>query len=229
MSEQQSADTTTSKTSGVGHPGAAKKPKSKFFEDIEAIRISDPTELLDEKSVDVHLAVRKPKPREHFRVCGDENMSMTLPVYVHRPAGAMEEETYIVGPGMKAWLREQEELRVVQLVLCRTLSGALFLWPLPVADGNGPVRPHVKSARAVAQKATTTWVRMRWRRTDNSYYMLTAESVQTEPEWPDRTFIELLELAFGDKIIEDKDHPVILELRGIEPAKAETKSADWLS
>jgi hypothetical protein len=233
MSEQQTTGLTAKKTNGAAPPpDTVQLNTSNVFDNLDAIRRSRPTDLVDEKQVDVHLALRKPKPREHFRVCDDPKMSELLAVYVHKPEGSMDEESYFVMPSMEAFLREQEELRIVQAVLCRTLSGALYIWPLPVQDGDGPARPHITSARTIAREALTKWVRMRWRRSDNSYFMLKAESVQTEPEWPDRPFSELLKLAFGNRIIDSKDHPVMLELRGIKTAqkdKAETNSGTWLS
>lgn len=202
---------------------------SNVFDNLDTIRRASPTDLLNEKHVDVHLPVRKPKPREHFRVCDNPSMSLNLSVYVHKPEGSMDEETYFVMPQMEGYLREQEELRVVQVVLCRTLSGVLFLWALPVHDGDGPARSHVVSSRSIAKEALKKWVRMKWRRADNAYFMMVAEEEHVEPQWPDAPFKELLKLAFKDKVIDSRDHPVMKELRGIKASKVSTDQGTWLS
>jgi hypothetical protein len=228
-----SEEMTTGSTKANKGNGAEKHAEalnaSNVFDNLDSIRRPSPTDLLDEKQVDVHLPVRKPKPREHFRICDDPSMSMNLTVYIHKPEGSMDEETFFVMPNMETHLREQEELRIVQIVLCRTLSGALFLWPLPVHDGDGPARSHITSARSIAREALAKWVRMKWRRSDNAYFMLVAEDAQTEPQWPDKPFSELLKLAFKDKVIDSRDHPVMKELRGIKASKTETSPGAWLS
>jgi hypothetical protein len=227
MSEQIVATSKARKSNGAHHAEVAGEPGS-VFDDLEKIRRNSPTDLIDEKSVTIHLPVRRPKPREHFRVCDDPAMSLNLSVYVHKPEGSMDEETYFVMPSMEAYLREQEELKIVQVVLCATLSGAWYLWPLPVPDGEGAARSHVTSARSIAKAALTQWVRMKWRRADNAYGMMVAEAVDQEPKWPDLTINELLKLGFKDKIIDNRDHPAMQELRGIKASKPATDRGSWL-
>ena len=156
-------------------------------------------------------------------------MSALLSTYLHKPAGSMDEESYFVMPNMEAYLQEREELRTVQIVLCRTLGGTLFLWPLPVPDGSGTARSHITSARAAAKLALTTWVRMKWRRADNAYFVMQTEGEHREPVWPDRPFNELLKLGFGDRIIDSVDHPVLKELRGLKTSGSPASDASWLA
>ena len=48
------------------------------------------------------------------------------------------------------------------------------------------------------------------------YRVLQAEGRLSEPEWPaNKTLGELLEIAFGDRIIMAEDHPVVRRLRGL--------------
>jgi hypothetical protein len=44
--------------------------------------------------------------------------------------------------------------------------------------------------------------------------MVVAKGDLGEPQWPDKTFRDLLELAFRDRRIDRADHPVIRELAG---------------
>jgi hypothetical protein len=46
------------------------------------------------------------------------------------------------------------------------------------------------------------------------YDMLVAQAVLPEPEWPDVTFDELMQIAFRERLIQGSDHPVVTQLLG---------------
>jgi hypothetical protein len=48
-----------------------------------------------------------------------------------------------------------------------------------------------------------------------AYEMSAAQSVMSEPEWPEVSFQEIIRLAFRDRLITSVDHPVIKRLRGL--------------
>jgi hypothetical protein len=45
--------------------------------------------------------------------------------------------------------------------------------------------------------------------------MTAAQSIMSEPEWPDVSFQEIIRLAFRDRLITSLNHPVIKRLRGL--------------
>ncbi len=47
-----------------------------------------------------------------------------------------------------------------------------------------------------------------------AYEIFEAASDLPDPEWPEVTFQEVLEIAFRDRFIKDFDHPVLRRLRG---------------
>lgn len=47
-----------------------------------------------------------------------------------------------------------------------------------------------------------------------SYDMFVARGDLGEPQWPDKSFRDLLATAFGDYLIDREDHEVIRELNG---------------
>ena len=47
-----------------------------------------------------------------------------------------------------------------------------------------------------------------------AYEIFAAEQHLSEPEWPELSMNELLEIAFKNKIINRPDHLVLLQLRG---------------
>jgi hypothetical protein len=47
-----------------------------------------------------------------------------------------------------------------------------------------------------------------------AYEIFEAMGKLPEPEWPDLTFEQILEIAFRDRFISDLNHPVLRRLRG---------------
>jgi hypothetical protein len=48
-----------------------------------------------------------------------------------------------------------------------------------------------------------------------AYRFYYAEGQLPDPIWPDKSFEQILEIAFRDRIIKTEDHPVVRRLRGI--------------
>jgi hypothetical protein len=219
MNDEQTAGQTTKKTNGAAPPSGTKVPD--VFANLDEIR-RDTADLLNETAVPVTLAVRRPKSREYFRVYEGEGREIALGVYVHRPEGSMDDETFLITRKSAAedYLLRNGELKIKHFVLCQSARGATFLWGLPTAEHGEAVRPHVRSAHKIANAAKAKWVRLKWVRASADYEQITAEDLHQQPVWPDLTLQEILALAFPvENIISDLDHPVMLELRGIEPKK----------
>ena len=72
-----------------------------------------------------------------------------------------------------------------------------------------------RSAAEGAQRAMTQWVRIKANMSLGAYEMYVAESVITDPVWPEQTFPELLRIAFRDRLVDRIDHPVVKRLRGM--------------
>jgi hypothetical protein len=47
-----------------------------------------------------------------------------------------------------------------------------------------------------------------------AYDVTVATGQVAEPVWPDMTPREIIKIAFRDKLISDRDHPVLQRLRG---------------
>jgi hypothetical protein len=179
------------------------------FDNLHLIRKAEPTNLVAETPVEVVMAIRKPKPKEFFRVCPDREMSITMTTYVRKIDGSFEEEFWSVLPRVEGFLAEMEEGRSVQLLLCQTDKGINFFWPIPIVEGSD--RPHVVSARACARLALTKWIRIKWRKADATYQAYEKKSQTQEAAWPDEPLRVLLKRAFGNRIIDSIEHKVILE------------------
>jgi hypothetical protein len=47
-----------------------------------------------------------------------------------------------------------------------------------------------------------------------AYELYTATGSLPDPEWPETPFPELLKIAFKDRFITDRNHPILRRLRG---------------
>ena len=93
-------------------------------------------------------------------------------------------------------------------------TGSLFLWPIKVPDVDGRRNQWHHSALKAAELAMTKWVRVRSNMTDSKYDVSYATGAIPDPEWPDISLRDILEIAFGDRRIDSIDHPVLQQLRG---------------
>ena len=93
-------------------------------------------------------------------------------------------------------------------------QGVIFLWPvrLPGEDGRG--NAWNSSALEAANLATKGWVRIAANMSLGAYEVFQATAELPEPEWPDKDFQSLLEIAFKDHYVRALDHPVVQRLRG---------------
>ena len=123
---------------------------------------------------------------------------------------------YLVAPGVRSALTGESTFGVRLLVTCITRRGQLFLWPLklPRTDGAGGGDSWNRSALEAASRGQKRWVRVSANMSLQRYDIVEAPGDLEEPEWPDMTFQEILEIAFRDRLIDSLDHPVLRRLRG---------------
>ena len=121
---------------------------------------------------------------------------------------------YFVVPGMRTHPKLMPRLRRVTLVLtCAWPSNNILIWPVPILGERD--FPAWKSARAAYELARDQWVQMVWAEDRNDYLIETAEGITHEPTWPEKSFNELLKLAFDGKVIDSEEHPYVRRLRGL--------------
>jgi hypothetical protein len=172
-------------------------------------------EALDLEAVTTTVPVRKPRRTEFFRVRDGSDHTVDAPVIVHEDG--MESSTYWLSPQVRPELNAElgEALRMVRLFTCMNKRGVMFFWParLPTAAGNSGRAWH-QSALLVAEEAKRLWVKMIGNRDLGAYEYVKALGDLGEPQWPEKTFRELIETAFRDRVIDTMEHPVVRDLRG---------------
>jgi hypothetical protein len=178
--------------------------------DPKSLRIDPSSEAASGvEKVLLHVPVRRPHRQEFFRVHPAPEYRETVAILELRE----ERETYIVAAELAAELAT--EIRLVEMRVCISRSGIVFLWavPLPVEDGRSNAW-HV-TAREAAELAEAKWVRMSSNMGAGCYDVAVAPAGVSEPRWPETTFWDLLRIAFGrGKLIDSFDHAVIKQLRG---------------
>jgi hypothetical protein len=85
---------------------------------------------------------------------------------------------------------------------------------LPGADGKD--NEWWISAREAATRAMMQWVRVVANKSNNANDVFTGPPSMAEPDWPDRPFRDLLEIAFGRGYrVDSLTHPVVKRLQGL--------------
>jgi hypothetical protein len=123
-----------------------------------------------------------------------------------------DRELYLVDPRLHPEL--PGEIIPKLLITSINSRGLLFLWPIRLPGADGRIDEWNRIALEAAQLAMTRWVRIAANRETNMYDVSVAHGLTAEPEWPKRSFKELLEIAFRDHYINDINHVVLRRLRG---------------
>ena len=88
------------------------------------------------------------------------------------------------------------------------------MWPVRVPDSDGRRNSWHLSALRAAELATSKWVRVQANMADGKYDVFEATGAIPDPEWPDMSFRDILQLCFDDRFIDSLDHPILKQLRG---------------
>jgi hypothetical protein len=191
-------------------PSAPVAPAPPGF-DYEKFRIGSIADVAVEKVLTM-VPVRKPNRREFFRVHPDPAFTMDT-LLLERDDG-MDRESYLIAPEIQHLVLP--ELHRVRLFTAITKRGTVFLWPVKLPlEGNDRLRRQSDTALVGAERAKKLWVRLVWSRELGGYEMYLAKGDLGQPQWdPNRSFGDLVEIAFRHNIIAHADHDVIKELEG---------------
>jgi len=155
------------------------------------------------------VPVRKPRKQEFIRVHPLEKYRLEVAL-VEIEA---DRETYIVSPAASIALKPTEYY-LANLFLCLSRQEVLFLWPVKLPDPDGRKSDWHVSSQIAAEHAMKEWVNVQADMNLRAYVTTLPQSRFPEPEWPAKSFGEILKIAFRDRIIESPDHLAIQKLRG---------------
>jgi len=152
------------------------------------------------------VPVRKPNKTQFVRVRTEGKLDAMLLKY---PSDS--EDLYLIEPDV---IQEVGNLaNPYRLVQAIDRQNNVFVWPLAIPDDARPQNWHL-SALEAAGNAELEWTRMQANMALQAYDIFAAVNYLGEPEWPELSMNELLEIAFKNKIIDRPDHLVLRQLRG---------------
>ena len=153
------------------------------------------------------VPVRKPSKTQWVRAHPEKKMDTVLLKY-----GESGEDLFLVEPELQV---EVEQLaKAYRLVLAIDRQGDPFFWPIALPDDTRPLNWHLTAMEA-AENAELEWTRIQANMNLGAYQIFAAEGNLEDPEWPELSMNELLDIAFKQKIIDRPDHLVLLQLRGV--------------
>ena len=177
--------------------------------DLNTVRLSqDFSAMAKTEKLLVHVPVRKPAKHQFVRVHPDEDYRLEVGII-----DIDGDDTYLVHPSVVGAVPEL--VKPVRLHLYVTRHGAPALWPVKLPGEDGKTNPWFASAAEAAEVAMKKWIRLVPNREVGAYDVIVAESIPTDPKWPDKTMEELVSKAFQERFIEDEEHPLLRELLGI--------------
>ena len=200
---QPTAGQNANSTSAAG----GTSPKASLF-DLDALRLTNPADTAVAKKHLLTVPVRKPNRQEFVRVHPEDAWRLQTATLVT----AEDRKTFLVAPEL--WPLLPGDLAPTLLVTAINRQGVVFLWPLKLPSSDGRASDWHVSALEAANLASSKWVKVVANMSLGGYDVFEAQGELDEPEWPDVTFLRLIELAFKDGFIRDENHPVLRRLRG---------------
>lgn len=177
--------------------------------DIEKLKLpQNYTNMAGAEKVTTRIPGRKPRRQEFVRVNPDENYQLTTGIVELKD----EQEVFLVDPSMLDELTG--EWIPVRLVTTISRQGVLMLWPLKLPTEEGKINPWHASALEAAELAEKFWIKMVANRHLGAYEVFKAKGELPEPEWPNLSFSEMIQIAFKNNYISDYDHVVVQRLQG---------------
>ena len=176
---------------------------------LDRIRLSQ--DFLDEMEVSpilATIAIRRPARDEFIRVHPTREFTAgTLELKTDR-------EVYVVDVDLIPLV---QELVMTKIFLhCVTTAGVNFLWPIKTLGSDGKLDSWSRSAIIVAKVAKEKWIRVRADHAASGYVPFEAKGELDEPEYPEESWEEILDIAFRDVYIDSSEHHVIRKLRGLQ-------------
>ena len=190
------------------HEGTLQSTLDSLF-DIESLRISpDYAATLGATKLLATVPCRRPNPQVFIRVRPEEEFRLATAVIEIKE----DREIYLLGPALREVVSHEWQIKMFYTAITR--QGTLFLWPVRMPGSDGRLDTWNESAHTAADHATHAWVRVQSNRQLGGYDIFQAAGEIPEPEWPDKTMQELVQLAFKNHIIDSLDHPVLQALDG---------------
>jgi hypothetical protein len=196
------------KGSPAGQPPTEKPlPPMLQSPDLSTLKVSqDFGAMAGVKKVLNTIPICKPAKTHWVRVFKDLTWRINLWILVY------ERDMYIVAPQVASLI--PGEVKPMELVPTITRQGTLSLWPVRLPGPDGRIDTWSASAREAVGTAIDNWVRISANMNGGFYETFIATASIPDPEWPDLTFDQMVNIAIKGKVINTEDHPILRTLRG---------------
>lgn len=182
------------------------KPADPF--DPSRLRLTEATQIGVKKALTV-ISCGKPNRQQFVRVHPAEDYRVQTALFTDE----VNREAYLVAPELWDELAGEIQPTFLFAGITKTTNN-VFLWPVRVPDTDGRRNNWHLSALRSAELAMTKWVRVQANMADGQYDVFEATGTIPDPEWPDMSFRDMLQLCFDDRFIDSIDHPILKQLRG---------------
>ena len=180
-----------------------------IFDNIDQLRLSQNfTNGIGVEKVLTNVPVKKPGKQTFFRINPSSDYTLETIIFEDQES----KENFIVTPSLRDELLLESKPKIIFTVVDR--YGNLTLWPANLPNVNGQTNSWTESALAAAELSKKSWIRISSNMSIGAYEIYRAKGDLPDPEWPEISFKEILELGFKDKVIDNLDHPVVKKLRG---------------
>lgn len=168
-----------------------------FFADQQPIPI---------QSEQMEIPVRQPKRQQWFRI------HPTLEQDVYLLKIEEDNEFFLLQPSVIPYITTKTQR--YRLYLGQIHTGGYFFFPTVLKDEMGKWNSYHRAAFNAIPKAKEKWTRLEADKQNQTYIIFQADGI-AEPVWDTSLTIETTLLrAFKDKVIAQKDHPIIRQLAG---------------
>jgi len=178
-------------------------------EDLTSFAIAEDVGCAVTQKALTTVPVRKPPKEAFVRTLPDDSAWSIYNLLEFREEGRF----FLLSPEIAEVLEAAGESTLIKARLVPTVDrrGNLFLWLLKDTENENTW--HVSAYRA-ALLAREKWVRVQSNMSAGVYDTLVATNQEGEPAWPDEDYSKILEIAFEGRVIKERDHPVLKDLRG---------------
>lgn len=177
-----------------------------IFDNLAAVRYHPERNFNTEKPL-ITVPVRKPPAGSFFLV-------HPSPDYSDQFELVEDEGDFYFPSEIKSRGFLQRMLKPKKLFTCVDGFGDVSLWPIGLPGPDGRINRWNHTAMQCAEYAKTRWVSLQSNRNVGAYQPIFPEDKLPDPVWPDKTFNELLKIAFEPYLITDPDHPIVKRIRG---------------
>jgi hypothetical protein len=202
---------TSIETSSPATTGEFTPPiNTNVFADISKVRVSHGGLMVGTREIVSKIPVRKPARQEFYRVRVGEEWSLVTYAFEDKDT----REIYFVPPEMVRSVFALGELLTVKLVPAVTKQGVTLLIPAKLPSEGTSMTGWHETMLVAIERAKTSWIRVSADMALGGYRVFAAVGDLGEPEFPDMSLSEMLEIAFKGRVIDSEDHPVFRKLVG---------------